>query len=376
MAAGCAAAALALGGAAPALGVSRSAARAADPCPDARAALLAFNASRAWTVAGTKGLGVTIGVIGAPDRVAEAVCAARALAPEATVRGGSASGAIVVVADPSVDPASVAGDALVVAAAGDTSGPMPARPQGIVNVAAADASGAPLSTSSYGPAVTMGAYGNDTATASGYVAALAAILRAGHGNWPARQVVAQEAGSINPVSGNPHTDQLGFGIIQPVQAVSLPPVDPATLPGFEAMFPADQPPRTAPASPRSQPATSAASTGAPSTETGSAPSASATPQLTPSSAPAEGPTDSAQQWPTNPLPTAGPSNVGQAAASKGSGGGGVSPVLFIGLLVLGGGGGYVLWQRRRQPQAAPVKPESEWEAPTGPRHSGYSPPDE
>lgn len=382
MAAGCAAA-LALG----VVGPARATARAADPCPDSRAALLAFNASRAWTAAGTKGIGVVIGVVGAPDRVAEAVCAARALAPEATVRGGSASGAIVIVADTSVDPATIGGDALLVAAAGDTAGPMSARPQGIVNVAAADASGAPLSTSSYGPAVTMAAYGNDTATAAGYVAALAALLRAGHGNWPARQVVAQEAGSINPVSGNPHTEQLGFGIIQPVQAVSLGPVDPGTLPGFDAMFPANQPPRSAPASPRSQSAATGTASGAgtgsgsPASGASSAPSASGSGSApssgsTPGSASAPETTDSAQQWPTNPLSTAGPSNVSQTAASKDSGSGGVSPVLFIGLLVLLGGGGYVLWQRRKQARIAAATPESEWEAPSGPRHSGYSPPEE
>ncbi|GAA2059965.1 hypothetical protein GCM10009839_83110 [Catenulispora yoronensis] len=384
------------------------AAAVAGPCPDAQAALLAFNASRAWSVAGTKGLGVTIGVVGSPDRVAEAVCAARALAPEATVRPGTASGAIVVVADASVDPNTVGGGALAVAAAGDTSGPMPSRSPGIVNVAAADASGAPLSTSSYGPQVTMAAYGTDTATAAGYVAALAALLRADHGNWPARQVVAQEAGSINPVSGYPHTDQLGFGIIQPVQALSLPPVDPAALPGFEAMFPANQPPRSAPASPRSasspasQPSDSAGSAGSAGSGTATAPSGAGSGSATgAATAPADGsatdgstagapsdsglatsggpaiPTDTAQQWPTNPLSTAGTANLAGSTGGKGGGSsGGVSPVLFIGLLVLVGGGGYVLWQRRRQPQTAPTPPPSEWEAPSGPRHSGYSPPEE
>ena len=87
---------------------------AAASCPDSQSALLAFNASRAWTVAGTKGGGVTIGVVGAPDRVAEAACAIRALAPDATVASGSADGAIVVVADTSVDPASIGGSALVI----------------------------------------------------------------------------------------------------------------------------------------------------------------------------------------------------------------------------------------------------------------------
>lgn len=350
----------------------------AASCPDPQGPLLAFNATRAWSVAGTKGGGVTIGVVGAPDRVAEAACAISALAPDAQVRTGSADGAIVVVADTSVDPASIAGQALVIAAAGDTGEAMSQRPQGVVNVASADDSGAPQQSSSSGPAVTLAAYGNDTSTASGYVAALAAILRAGHANWPARQVVAQMAGSINPASGNLHTDQLGFGIIAPVQAVSLEPVDPETLPGFDAMFPVNQAPRSTAPSSRSAPtgANTSPASGAPSSAaTGSgaseAPSGGQTPQAS-----APGTTDTANIWPTNPVFSTGPSNGSHAAAGSGGGSGGFSPVLLIGFIVILAGGGYVLWQRRRQPKPAAVKPESEWEAPSGPRHSGYSPPEE
>lgn len=344
-------------------------------------ALQAFNASRTWTVAGTKGGGVTIGVVGAPDRVAEVVCAIKALAPEASVAAGVATGAIVVVADTSVDPGGVGGPALVVAAAGDTGGEMTARPQGVVNVAAAAESGARLSSSSYGPALTVAAYGNDTSTASGYVAALAALLRAGHANWPARQVVAQEAGSINPYSGSQHSNDLGFGVINPVQAVSLPAVDPETLPGFGAMFPADQPPRSASPSARSQSLSPSQPSSAPSGTPGEGSSAPSSASASASGAqateaPSSGATDSANVWPTAPLSSSGASNLAHTATGKSSGSGGVSPVLFIGLLVLVGGGGYVLWQRRLRPQPAPEKPPSEWEAPSGPRHSGYSPPDE
>ncbi|MBS2549751.1 hypothetical protein KGQ19_23070 [Catenulispora sp. NL8] len=352
------------------------AARAATSCPDSQGPLLAYNATRAWSITGSKGGGVSIGVVGAPDRIAEVACAISALAPDATVVPGSADGAIVVVADTSVDPASIGGAALVIAAAGDTGEVMSARPQGVVNVAAADESGAPLPSSASGPAVTLASYGNDTSTASGYVAALAAILRAGHANWPARQVVAQMAGSINPVSGNQHTDQLGFGIISPVQAVSQGPVDPETLPGFDAMFPVNQPPRSAPST-RSAP-TSAGSAGGPTTGS-SAPSsaASGTPSATPTpQVPAPGTTDSANAWPTDPVLSSGPSNGSRAGASGGGGSGGISPILLIGFLVILAGGGYLLWERRRRLKPAATKPESEWEDPSGPRHSGYSPPEE
>ena len=365
---GCAALFAGLAAAAPAP------ARAAASCPDSQGPLLAFNATRAWSIAGTKGGGVTIGVVGAGDRVAEAACAISTLAPEATVAPGSASGAIVVVADTSVDPASIGGQALVIAAAGDTGQAMSARPRGVVNVASADDSGAPQQSSSSGPAVTLAAYGNDTSTASGYVAALAAILRAGHANWPARQVVAQMAGSINPASGNLHTDQLGFGIIAPVQAVSLAPVDPESLPGFDAMFPVNLPPRGASPSTRSVPtsAASGASSAPPASATAASDSASGT-QTPQGSAP--GTTDTANAWPTNPVFSTGPSN-GSHAASGGGGSGGFSPILVIGFVVFLAGGGYVLWQRRRHTEPAGGKPESEWEAPSGPRHSGYSPPEE
>jgi hypothetical protein len=350
---------------------------AAGSCPDTQSALLAFNATRAWSIAGTKGGGVTIGVVGAPDRIAEAVCAINALAPDATVAQGSATGAIVVVTDSSVDPASIGGQALVVAAAGDTGEPMPGRPQGVVNVASADASGAPQQSSASGPQVTLAAYGNDTSTASGFAAALAAILRAGHANWPARQVVAQMAGSINPASGNPRTNQLGFGIIAPVQAVSQQPIDPESLPGFDAMFPANQPPRSGAApSTRSAPTGGPSSAGAPASTPGATPAPSGTdssPSATPS---APGTTDTANFWPTNQIFSTGPSNGSHAAAGGSGGSGGSSPVLLIGFVVILAGGGYLLWQRRRQHQPADSKTEEEWEAPSGPRHSGYSPPEE
>lgn len=372
MAAGCAAG-LAVG----VVVLPAAAVRAVDTCPDAQFTLQNFNASRAWSQAGTKGLGVTVGVVGDQAHVTDAICAARAMAPEATVVPGI-TGAIVVVADPSVDPASIGGAALVIAAAGDTGGLMSTRPQGVVNVAAVDQSGAVLSSSAHGPTMTLAAYGNGTATAAGYVAGLAALLRAQHQNdkWPARQVVAQMAGSINPITPPQPDDSVGFGIIQPVQAVSLDPVDPTKLSGFDVRFPANPAPRgAAPSSPAQSAPSSAGATPAPSPSDSPAPPATATP----SSAPVVvDTTDTAQQWPTgNPLTTAGgPSGRANTSAGKNDSGGGVNPVVVLGLLLLLGGGGYMGWQRWRKPEPEPVKAESEWEAPSGPRHSGYSPPEE
>jgi hypothetical protein len=346
----------------------------AASCPDPGFDL---QASRLWGAAGTKGGGVTIGVVGAPDRVVEAACAISALAPDATVAPGSANGAIVVVADTSVDPASIGGQALVVAAAGDTGGPMTQRPQGVVNVASAQLTKTAQPSSAWGEQMTLAAFGNDTSTAAGYVAALAAILRADHSDWPARQVVAQMAGSIYGASGARHDDRLGYGVIQPVQAVSMnPPVDPESLPGFDASFPVNQPPRSVSPSTRSAP-TSAASgaSGAPSSTSSTAATGSSSATQTPQTS-APGTTDSANAWPTNPVLSTGPSNGSHAAAGSGGGGSGFSPILLIGFVLILAGGGYVLWQRRRQPKPAAGKPESEWEAPSGPRHSGYSPPEE
>ncbi|WP_194911908.1 hypothetical protein [Catenulispora rubra] len=347
----------------------------AASCPDPGFDL---QASRLWDAAGTKGGGVAIGVVGAPDRVAEVACAISGLAPDATVASGSASGAIVVVADTSVDPASIGGQALLIAAAGDTGGPMTQRPQGVVNVASAQVTKTAQPSSAWGPQMTLAAFGNDTSTAAGYVAALAAILRADHGDWPARQVVAQMAGSIYGASGARHDDRLGYGVIQPVQAVSTnPPIDPESLPGFDASFPVNQPPRTGAApSTRSAP-TSAASgaSGAPSSTSSTAATGSSSATQTPQTS-APGTTDTANIWPTKPVFPTGPSNGSHAAAGSGGGGGGFSPILLIGFVVILAGGGYVLWQRRRQPKAAAGKPEAEWEAPSGPRHSGYSPPEE
>ena len=354
-------------------GAAPARAAAAGSCPDPQYVLQAYNASHAWNRANT-GAGQTIGVIGAPDRVAEAVCAAKALAPEADVVAGSARGPIVVVADNSVAPPSSGAGTLVIAAAGDTSGPMPERPPGVVNVAAADiSSNLAQATSSYGPQVLLAAYGNDTSTAAGYVGALAAILHGQNPKWTARQVAAQMAGSIGYLSGSNADDHLGFGIISPDQAVSVDPIDPSSLPTrFATVFPANLPPGN------TAPSTRPASPTAPASSASSGPSSAATETASAFPSPSASPTDigSANLFPTNQAFSPSPSNGSRAAAGGSGGAGGFSPVLLIGFIVIIAGGGYLLWQRRRQPAPADVKPESEWEAPSGPRHSGYSPPEE
>jgi hypothetical protein len=338
--------------------------------------LQAYNAVHVWNRAGTKGRDEIIGVLGAPNFAEKAVCAAQALAPEATVRLGSAGASIVIVADDSVAPPSSNGSSLVIAAAGDTSGLMAPRPPGIVSVAAADIdSNAARPTSSYGPGILLAAFGDDTSTASGYVGALAALLQAKNHGWTARQVAAQMAGSIGYLSGYPNDDRLGFGNIEPDQAVSADPIDPSQLPArFTDSFPVNMPPGNTAPSTRSNSA-SAPSPGAPSASQ-STPTASGPSQATPSPG-SGGSTDTAL---LNPFPTqdssTNPSNGSHAAAGGGGGSGGSTPILVIGFLVIVAGGGYVLWRRRQQSQPADVTPESEWEAPSGPRHSGYSPPEE
>lgn len=351
-------------------------------CPDARAELAAMSASRAWALAGSKGAGTVVSVIGTVDKAAETRCSILALAPDASVRifpvsGGDAKGIadvqsaasggeVVVFADTAVDLADPAlarplADAenqgvVIIAATGDGLPAMPRRPAGIINVSAADLATHRLRAgSASGPAVTLAGYGADTASAAGYVAATAALVHTGHANWPVRQVAAQLAGSINPISGSPHDDQLGYGVLQPVQALSTTQVDPATLPGFAALFPAG------PAVPPGGTATS----GAPASQLAGA-----------SGSTAAGGTQGQQPPPVGSdqgQPSA-PAASGQAAAKSSSDG--TRQLLLVGLGALLAAGALVVWQRRRTPAPAPLKPPEEWEPPSGRRHSGYSTPPE
>ena len=350
----------------------------AAACPGAQDELTAMNAARAWAIAGTKGAGAVVSVIGTAAKVAEAQCSILALAPEASVRlfpvdqatgtGQSAAsiqsaagaGTVVVVfADTSVDLSdptlkdplanAEAQGVVVVAAAGDGTDVMPNRPAEIVNVSAADLATKRLHAgSASGPKVTLAAYGNDTATAAGYVAATAALLHAmpGHTGWPVRQVAAQLAGTINPISGSPRDDQIGYGVLQPVQALSTSgAVDPGSLPGFAALFPVLT---TPPASP--------------------GPGGSSSLLVGSSGGGTSGSDTSggAQQPGTAPAT--------QAKANSGSGG--TNPLLLTGFGALLAAIGLVVWQRFRKPEPVPLKGPDEWEPPTGQRHSGYSTPPE
>jgi hypothetical protein len=149
-------------------------------------------------------------------------------------------------------------------------------------------------------------------------------------------VAAQLAGSINATAGSPHDDRLGYGVLQPVQALSATQVDPAKLPGFAALFPV-------------LPAAAASS--------GTASPGAAASQLAGASG-------------SNPAPATG------HAASKPSAGGGPSPLLLGGLGALLAAVALLVWQRRRPPAVTPLKPPEEWEPPAGQRHSGYGTPPE
>jgi hypothetical protein len=176
----------------------------------------------------------------------------------------------------------------------------------------------------------MAAYGDDTATASGYVAAAAALVRSvpGHEQWTERQVVAQLAGTIHPLSSATHSDQLGYGVIEPAQAVSGDPVDIGALPNFNVLFPDTS---TTP------PGAGGPSGGGPSTS--SAPSTAIT-------------------------------------ATTTSGSHGVNTLLLFSFALIAAAVGVLFWKRRQRPEPVPVKPREEWGPPEGPRHSGYGPPPE
>jgi hypothetical protein len=329
-----------------------------------------MNAPLAWSSAKTKGAGATVSVIGTAAKTAEAECGVRALAPEATVRlfpvdqstgdsqsvadvqSAAASGTVVVLfADTSVDLSdptlaaplanAEAQGIVIVAAAGDGSATMPARPAEIINVSAADVATRQLRPgSASGPDVTLAGYGNDTATAAGYVAATAALLHAmpGHDAWTVRQVAAQLAGTINPVSGSPRDDQLGYGVLQPVAALSSGAVDPASLPGFAALFPV---------------------------------------LAGPSGSPAPGASSSLLVGASGTGTSGGTQPQGPATRAKsGSGSGGANPLLLAGFGAILAAGALVVRQRRRRPATVPFKSPDEWEPPTGPRHSGYGTPPE
>ena len=357
---------------------------AAAPCPDQRDALLDMNASRAWSLAGSRGEGASIDVIGGDAAIAEATCTIKALAPQVAVRAlpvpddGSATqvarqvaaatpqtSGVVVFADTSIqlnDPDMVlvlqnaeASGIVVVAAAGDGNSQMSPRPADVVNVSAADVATHRLHPGSdFGQRVTVAGYGTDTSYASGYVAAAMTLLRLapGHSGWSVPQMAAQMAGSINPVDGSPRIDDgLGWGIVRPVQALSVGSIAVAAVPGLAALFPAVQAAPTAPAT-SGQPTTQLA--GATQSPDATVPGVAAT---------------DAQGQPVLAPPTT-------ASAKSSSGGGGIPLVPVLAAVIVIGLGVTYLQRRRWRAMPEPLKAEDEWEPPQGPRHSGYSSPPE
>ena len=361
---------------------------AADPspsagasCPDQRGAVLDMNASRAWSLAGSRGEGASIDVIGSDQAVAEATCTIKALAPQVAVRAlpvptdGSATqvarqvaaatpqqSGVVLFADESVplnDPDLVpvlqnaeASGIVIVAAAGDGNSQMSPRPADVINVSAADVASHKLHPGSdFGQRVTLAGYGTDTSYASGYVAAAATLLRLapGHGKWTVPQMAAQLAGSINVVSGSTRIDDgVGWGIVQPVQALSLGAIAPAEVPGLGALFPDVHPASSAPSGTAAQPTTQLA--GATQDPDASAPPATDVLGL--------------------------PVQPSTAAARSPSSSGGIPLVPVLAAVVLVGLGVTYVQRRRWRAMPEPLKAEDEWEPPQGPRHSGYSSPPE
>lgn len=358
---------------------------AAAACPSQQDALLDMNASRAWSLAGTRGEGASIDVIGGDAAIAEATCTIKALAPQVAVRAlpvpddGSTTqvsrqiaaatpqtSGVVVFADTSIDlsdPGMVlvlqnaeASGIVVVAAAGDGNSQMSPRPADVINVSAADVATHRLHPGSdFGQRVTVAGYGTDTSYAAGYIGAAATLLRLapGHSGWSIPQMAAQLAGSINAVDGSPRIDDgLGWGIVRPVQALSVGTIDVAAVPGLGALFP----------SVRSVPA-SASTSGPPTTQL-----AGAT-QSPDGSVPSPGAvyTDP-QAQPVFPAPT--------TASAKSSSGGGIPLVPVLAAVIVIGLGVTYLQRRRWRAMPEPLKAEDEWEPPQGPRHSGYSSPPE
>jgi hypothetical protein len=337
-------------------------------CPDQTPELDALSSRNAWQLVPAKGLGATVDVIGGDTAIAHAVCTLKALAPQVTVRtlpvpaqGTAAQVAqqvaapdtknpdVTVFADESValdDPDlavvlqnAEAGGMVVVAAAGDGNSRMSPRPADVINVSAADVATQQLHPGSdFGQRVTLAGYGTDTAYAAGYVAATAVLVRQRQhswSGWSVPQVAAQLAGSINQPGGSQRVgDSIGWGVVEPTQALSSQQIDVAAVPGLSALFPPVHPASSDPSA-GGQPTTVLAG-------------------------------DTGSQNPTA---------AGGTAHSKGSSGG-LPLVPVVGGVLLVGGAFIYLQRRRWRAMPEPIKSEDEWEPPQGPRHSGYSSPPE
>jgi hypothetical protein len=136
--------------------------------------------------------------------------------------------------------AAINANIVIVAASGDeaqSAVDFPAAYPGVVAVGAIDQSKAIWSSSNTGPQVTLVAPGvsvptednfGDAATTDGtsastaYVSAAAALIRADHPSWTAGQVIRDLISTADPASGQSagqHSDQYGYGIVDPLKAL-------------------------------------------------------------------------------------------------------------------------------------------------------------
>jgi type VII secretion-associated serine protease mycosin len=145
--------------------------------------------------------------------------------------------------DPTVQQAisqAVMANVVVVASAGNetsTSVDYPAAYPGVIAVGAVDQSGQIWSQSNTGSQVTLAAPGvtiyrdnnfnqqgteSGTSEAAAYVSAAAALVRSAHPDWTAGQVIRDLIGTADPGSGQSagqHSDQYGYGIVDPLKAL-------------------------------------------------------------------------------------------------------------------------------------------------------------
>ena len=145
--------------------------------------------------------------------------------------------------DPAVQQAisqAVAANIVVVAASGNESAAsvdFPAAYPGVVAVGAIDQNGQIWSRSNTGSHVTLAAPGvsiyrdnnlnqqgtdSGTSDATAYVSAAAALVRSAHPDWTADQVISDLISTADPGSGQTagqHSDQYGYGIIDPLKAL-------------------------------------------------------------------------------------------------------------------------------------------------------------
>jgi subtilisin family serine protease len=136
--------------------------------------------------------------------------------------------------------AAINANIVIVAASGDESlstVDYPGAYPGVVAVGAVDQNGSIWSSSNTGPQVTLVAPGvsvptednfGDAATTDGtsastaYVSATVALIRAAHPSWTAGQVIRDLISTADPASGQSagqHSDQYGYGIVDPLKAL-------------------------------------------------------------------------------------------------------------------------------------------------------------